>query len=90
MTELPFVPTLIIQGGAKGADALAKRWAIEHGIHSVEVSALWDAFGKSAGYRRNAAMLLLKPDYCIALPGGRGTADMIAKCKAKGIPTWVL
>lgn len=90
MASLPFQPTMIIHGGAKGGDQLAQRWAIEHGVHSAEVPALWKVFGESAGPRRNAAMLLLKPDYCVALPGGAGTADMIRKCEAQGIPTWVL
>jgi len=90
MAQLPFTPMIVIQGGQDGADKLGQRWAIEHGIHSAEVPALWKVFGKPAGPKRNAAMLLLNPDYCVALPGGSGTADMIRKCEAKGIPTWVL
>ena len=88
MDQLPFKPSIIIEGGARGADSLAKRWAIAHRTHYAEVPALWSAFGKRAGTLRNAAMLDLYPGYCIALPGGTGTADMVERCKAAGIPVW--
>jgi hypothetical protein len=88
MRALPFTPSIIIEGGARGADGLARTWAIENGVPYAEVPALWGTYGKSAGHRRNAAMLLLNPGYCLALPGGRGTADMVRKCKAAGVPVW--
>ena len=43
----------IISGGAKGADSLAKRYAIENNIDYKEFPAEWDKYGKSAGYKRN-------------------------------------
>jgi len=81
-------PEIIIEGGAPGADRLARQWAKTNGFHFAEVPALWDYFNKGAGPRRNAAMLILKPDFCLAMPGGTGTADMIAKCQAANIPVW--
>lgn len=90
LSQLPFDIDIIIQGGAKGADALAKRYAKSESIHCAEVPALWDDYGKNAGWMRNEAMLLLKVDYCVAFPGGKGTTDMVNKCKAKGIPVWDL
>ena len=45
--------TLIISGGAKGADTLAKRYAAENNIPMKEFLPNWDTFGKSAGYLRN-------------------------------------
>lgn len=87
--KLPLPLTMIIEGGAPGADRLAKQWAIKHGIHYAEVPALWEVFGKStAGPLRNKAMLILKPDYCLAMPGNRGTADMVSKCNQLCIPVW--
>lgn len=86
--KLPFEPTIIIQGGARGADTLAKNWAELNGIHYATVPALWKYFNKAAGARRNQAMLILKPDYCLAMPGGVGTADMVNKCKAACITIW--
>lgn len=88
MRGLPSPVDLIIQGGARGADALAKRYAKQQGIHCAEVLAMWDFSGKAAGGIRNSAMLLLKPDYCLAMPGGTGTADMVKKCEVAGVPVW--
>ena len=88
LERLPFTPTLIIQGGAKGADKLGKQWASRNNIHCAEVLPLWDAFGKKAGHLRNAAMLSLNPDYCLAMPGGAGTAGMVKLCIGAGVPTW--
>lgn len=85
---LPFTPTIIIQGGADGADRLAKQWASRNGIHCAEVRAMWENFGKAAGHKRNSAMLALKPDYCLAMPGGVGTRGMVGLCKRAGVVTW--
>ena len=82
---LPQRPTMIIHSGASGADKLAKQWAEMNQIHCAEIPALWKQFGNSAGPHRNDAMLLLKPDICLAMPGGTGTADMMSKCGVAGI-----
>ena len=47
----------IVEGGARGTDALAKRYATEHGIKCHEFSALWDMHGMSAGPIRNSEMV---------------------------------
>ena len=88
MKILPFTPSIIIEGGAKGADSLARQWAVNNNIHYAEVPALWNGLGRGAGPARNTVMLLLKPDYCIALPGGSGTQDMIEKCKFNSVIVW--
>jgi predicted Rossmann-fold nucleotide-binding protein len=77
--------SLIIEGGAHGADSLARRWAHDRGIHCVTMLALWDHYGPSAGPKRNAAMLLLQPDLVMAFPGGAGTADMVKKARERKI-----
>jgi ABC-type hemin transport system substrate-binding protein len=79
----------IIEGGATGADRLARRWAEARGFHFATVDALWYRYGKldkSAGAKRNRAMLRLRPDKVIAFPGGNGTHDMVTCAKAAGIP----
>lgn len=86
--KVPFIPSIIIQGGARGADLLARKWAILNGIHYAEVPALWDNFGKRAGSLRNNAMILLKPQYCLAMPGGVGTGHMVKICNSLKIPVW--
>jgi hypothetical protein len=71
--------SIVIEGGAPGADRIAREEAHALGIHVAEVRALWDHFGRSAGYRRNQAMARLRPDYLYAYPLGDspGTHHMI-------------
>jgi hypothetical protein len=78
-------PTVIIQGGANGADALARRWGQCNNVPVVTYEANWKV-GKKAGPERNAFMLKdSRPDIVVAFPGGRGTSDMISKANAAGI-----
>lgn len=80
--------SMVIHGGARGADTLAGKWAEARGVFSARVDALWDAHGKAAGPRRNRAMLSLFPEGVIAFPGGRGTADMVAAAREAGVKVW--
>jgi hypothetical protein len=75
----------LVEGGAKGADALAGRWAECRGIKRTTVPADWITYGKAAGPIRNEGMLELGPDAVVAFPGGRGTADMVARARRAGI-----
>lgn len=77
--------THVIQGGARGADSLAARWANEANVPQTCVPAKWETYGRKAGWIRNNAMADLKPDAVIAFPGGRGTAMMIDIAKRRGI-----
>lgn len=80
---------LIMQGGGDGADELARWWALHRGIPNIEVPALWDWHGKSAGPIRNAYMIqlakMLGIEMVVAFPGGPGTADMIRRSEQAGI-----
>lgn len=76
----------IIQGGARGADTLAFRWAAMTKSSTRTFSANWDKFGKAAGYIRNSEMLKEgQPDLVIAFPGGRGTAMMVDIARKAGV-----
>ena len=78
--------TELAEGGAKGADLSALAWAELRGVPVQQFRAQWAAEGKAAGPRRNTRMLTaFKPDAVVAFPGGRGTADMVAKAKAAGV-----
>lgn len=89
MSKLPFKPTIVIHGDARGADTMGKTWAMNNGIYSVGIPALWSALGKAAGGRRNQAMLdIMKVEYVVAFPGGNGTADMVRRAINAGIPVW--
>lgn len=79
---------LLVHGGARGADAACASWARSKGVHCAQVDALWDFYGKSAGYRRNATMALLDPEICIAFPGGVGTRMMVEICSMFEIPVY--
>lgn len=79
-------PTVIIHGGARGADYLASVWAVTHNIPEHPYPADWNKHGKAAGPIRNQQMLDEgQPDLVIAFPGGRGTADMVKRAKKAGI-----
>jgi YspA, cpYpsA-related SLOG family len=79
--------SVVIEGGARGADRIARVQARDLGLHVATVAALWDHYGRSAGYRRNEAMARLQPDFVYAYPlGGPGTAQMIALAEAACIP----
>lgn len=76
----------VIQGGAPGADALAREWAERNGIEVQTYEADWDHEGPAAGPIRNRRMLLLgKPDRVLAFPGGKGTADMVRQAERAGV-----
>ena len=47
---------VIVSGGAKGADTLARKYARENHLKLMEFPADWDGFGKQAGYIRNKEM----------------------------------
>lgn len=79
-------PTLIIQGGAFGADACASEWAHARNVLERQFAADWHAHGRAAGPIRNQQMLDEgKPDLVVAFPGGTGTADMVRRAKAAGV-----
>ena len=50
-------PITIIEGGAKGTDALAKRYAEDHGHTLKEFPADWEKHGRAAGPIRNSEMV---------------------------------
>lgn len=78
--------TFVIQGGATGADALARKYAAERRLHGKTYHADWATNGRAAGPIRNAEMLKDHPDAIVlAFPGGRGTADCVRQAKAKGM-----
>lgn len=78
---------MLIHGAARGADTLAEQWAEANGVTSNAYPADWKRDGKAAGPIRNQRMLdECKPHLVIAFPGGKGTADMISRSEAAGVP----
>lgn len=77
---------LIIQGGASGADSLAKRYATLADIECKTFEADWNKHGKAAGPIRNRLMLIEHPNaVVVAFPGGRGTANCIEQALKAGM-----
>lgn len=85
---------VVIEGGATGADALAREWAMLHyggdaGLETHEAD--WRRHGHAAGPIRNARMLAEgKPDMVLAFPGKRGTADMVQQARDAGVAVKVV
>lgn len=84
--------TVVIHGGARGADTIAGEAAHQRGLHTAEVRPLWPTNGKRAGYLRNVAMLNLCPDRVIAFWDGEslGTKGTIEEARSRGIPVEVV
>jgi predicted Rossmann fold nucleotide-binding protein DprA/Smf involved in DNA uptake len=80
----------IVEGGAKGVDAMARQWAEARDISVVEIRADWAKYGRAAGPKRNDAMTAF-----IAEHGGRavfiwdgeskGTKQCILSARKAGI-----
>lgn len=78
--------TDIISGGARGADALAERWATLRGVARTTYPAQWKMQGKGAGMIRNLRMLVEgKPHLVVAFPGGKGTHNMTVVAMQHGV-----
>jgi hypothetical protein len=82
---------LLIEGGSRGTDDLAHGWAKQQpDVPTKRYFAQW-ALGRRAGPMRNAWMLEDgRPDLVVAFPGGKGTADMIAKARAANVEVLVI
>ena len=80
-------PSVIIEGGASGADALARRYAVKRGVQLLTFEADWRKHGRAAGPIRNGLMLVAgKPDLVLAFPGGKGTENMVSQAENAGVP----
>lgn len=80
-------PSLIIHGGAKGADQIAGDWARMNFSPYCVFPANWDRLGRRAGPVRNGWMLEHgQPDLVVAFPGGKGTKGMVKLAQEAGVP----
>lgn len=86
---------VIIEGGCKGADRLAREVAIEMKIKYETYNADWNKYGKAAGPIRNSLMLKQgRPNIVIAfhndIDNSKGTLDMINKASNENIETYLI
>ncbi len=86
----------VIEGDARGADRLAGQLAHQRGWRLERYPADWTHQGRAAGFRRNARMLRQgRPDLVVAFTVGplqesRGTADMVRRARAAGVPVQII
>ena len=83
---------LIVVHGAcpTGADVMANTWAKDYGFPAERHPADWTGYGKSAGFIRNAEMVALGADLCLAFykqgAGNKGTDHCASLAEKAGIP----
>lgn len=85
--------TEIIEGEARGADTLARRYGETSGIPVRGFPADWNTFGRRAGPIRNSRMLKEgNPDFVVAFrgPNSRGTQNMIDQATKAGVPVRII
>ena len=73
---------VIISGGAKGADSLARHYAVVNDIKLIEFIPEWSKYGRSAGFKRNK-LIIEDCDICIAFwdTKSKGTKSSINLAK---------
>ena len=80
--------TVLIEGGANGADRMARSWAEANKICVMEFPANWSFDGPGAGPIRNNRMLKYgQPDMVAAFPtaNSKGTWHMVKRAEASGV-----
>src|ERR1039457_5369653 len=83
---------LIVVHGAcpTGADAMVNTWATDYGFPAERHPADWTGYGKSAGFIRNAEMVALGADLCLAFykqgAGNKGTDHCASLAEKAWIP----
>lgn len=80
---------VIVHGGARGADTIAKNIAeTEYNFETEVHLADWGKNGKIAGHVRNQKMVDLGADICLAFSrnNSNGTRSCITKASHAGIP----
>lgn len=78
---------LLVEGGAHGADTLARQWADKAKVTCLTIPAAWDRWGKAAGARRNIEMLERHPGALVVafpLPQSRGTWHCVFEARKRG------
>lgn len=84
-TLSPINITLLVSGGAKGADSLGERYANENNIETLIFKPDWKKHGPAAGPLRNTD-IVNNADTIIAFWDGesKGTKDSITKAEKLG------
>ncbi len=83
--------SLMVSGGARGADSLGEKYADENNIKKQIFIPQWDLFGKSAGFIRNTE-IIENCDIVVACwdSKSRGTRDSIGKANKLKKDTFII
>lgn len=83
--------TLMVSGGAKGADSLGEQWAKENNIKTLIFLPDWATHGKRAGIIRNKD-IINNCDGAIAFWDGqsKGTSHSISLCENSNKPVKII
>ena len=87
-TLTPYLPFILVSGGARGADSLAERFAGKNNLQKIIFLPDWDKYGRRAGFLRNIK-IVDESDRVIAFwdgnsPGTKSSIDLARK-KNKGL-----
>lgn len=78
--------TIVVSGGAKGVDELARVYAERYNLICIEVHPAWGT-GKGAGFARNSIIVELADEVVAFWDGqSRGTMDTVTKARQAGKP----
>lgn len=82
---------VLVHGAARGADRIAAEIARDLGWTVEPHPADWGKYGVSAGPARNAKMVALGAEVCLAfvMPNSVGTWDCVRRAEDAAIPTRV-
>lgn len=83
--------SLVISGGAKGADSLGEHWAKQNNINTLIFLPDWDKHGKRAGFIRNED-IIKNCDGVLAFWDGesKGTAHSLSLAEKYNKPTKIV
>ena len=81
--------TVVVHGGARGADMIGGEVAKQMGMAVEQYSANWKQYGKAAGPIRNCQMLDSQIDLVVwfhdNIESSKGTKNMIVQAKKAGV-----
>ena len=78
--------SVVVHGSIAGVGIIAEAWARRHGIAVVRYPPNWEFYGKKAeGLRSDFMLTDSRPDFVVAFPWGRHTADLVQRAINVGL-----